>query len=261
MRTPRKGLIAALAAVLALLTACGGSGGDGQGVLRVGTLSDSPPNIYQENGNYTGFDNELLRAIAAKQGLQLEFVSTDFSALLGRVSSGQFDIGSSAIAQTPARKETVDFSDPYNFQSLSIEVKEPSPITDENSLAGKRIGVVQGTASDGWLTATAPAAQAVRFPNDAAALTALKSGSVDGSVFDQATAEQYVASNPDVKLKVAKSFTTDTPHGFAVKKGNTELANKINEGLKQVIADGTWERLHQQFMPTAPVPDQFRANG
>ncbi|GAA1985100.1 ABC transporter substrate-binding protein [Amycolatopsis minnesotensis] len=244
----------AAAVLLAALAACGGAD---TSTLRVGTLPDSPPNIYQENGKFTGFDNELLSAIAQKEGLKIEFVGTDFSALLGKVASGQFDIGSSAIAQTPERKKTVDFSDPYNFQSLSIEVKDGSSITDEKSLSGKRISVVQGTASDAWLTATVPAAQIVRFPNDAAALSALKTAAVDGSVFDQATAESYQKDNPNEKLKITKSFTTETPHGYAVKHGNSELLGKLNDGIKQAIADGTWLRLHQQFMPNAPVAPQF----
>lgn len=255
----KKTVFVTVAAVsLALLTACGGGGG-GRTALRVGTLSDSKPNAYQENGNFTGFDNELLRAIAAKEGLQVEFASTDFSALLGQVANGQFDVGSSAIAQTEARKQTVDFSAPYNYQSIGIEAREGSPITDEKSLAGKRIGVVQGTASDGWLAANAPAAQVVRFPSDAVTLGSLKSGAVDGAVFDQASAEQYATENPDAKLKVVRSFTTDTPHGYAFKKGRTDLVNQINDGLRQVIADGTWEKLHQRFEPNAPVPAEFKA--
>ncbi|WP_158884303.1 substrate-binding periplasmic protein [Amycolatopsis anabasis] len=259
MKSTKRTLITALAAgLLAALTACGG--GSDQTTLRVGTLGDAPPNIFvDKSGNYTGFDNELLKAIAAKQNLKLEFAATEFSSLLSKVANGQFDVGSSAIAQTDERKKTVDFSNAYNFEVMSIQTREGTPITDESTLAGKRIAVIQGTVGDKWLGTTVPAAQAVRFPDYAAALGALKSGSVEGYVLDQAIAEKNVTENPDAKLKVTKSFTTDIAHGFAVRKGNGELLGKLNEGLKQVIADGTWERLHQQFLPTAPVPDQFKA--
>ncbi|MDT7723978.1 MAG: polar amino acid transport system substrate-binding protein [Actinomycetota bacterium] len=252
----RKAFLATLAAgLLAALTACGG-GDSGSAALRVGTLSDAPPNIYVENGNYTGFDNEVLKAIAAKQNLKLEFAATDFSSLLGQVAGGQFDLASSAIAQTEERKKTVDFSNAYNYEVMSIQSKGASPITDENSLAGKRVAVIQATVGDKWLTSAVPTAQAVRFPGYAPALAALKSGAVDAYILDQAIAEKNAADDPE--LKVVKSFTTDVPHGFAVKKGNTVLLGKVNEGLKQVIADGTWVKLQQQFLPTAPVPAEFK---
>jgi polar amino acid transport system substrate-binding protein len=252
-----KRLVAVLTAMItaATLTSCGDDAA--ADTLRVGTLSDSKPNAYQENGQFTGFDNELLKAIATKQGLKLEFVATDFSALLGQVANGTFDIGSSAISQTPERKKTVAFSAPYNYQSLGVEAPEGSPVKDENTLGGHRIGVVQGTVSDTWLADNEPTAQIVRFPNDAAALSALKTKSVDGAVFDLATADTYAAENPDAKLKVVHSITTDLPHGYAFKKGNTELINKVNAGLKQVIEDGTWERLHKKFEPNAPTPEEF----
>jgi polar amino acid transport system substrate-binding protein len=257
----KKTLLATVAAALMVVaTACGsGSGDSGGETVRVVTLSDSPPNAFQKDGQYTGFDNELLKDIATKENLKLEFVATDFSALLGRVAGGQSDIASCAIAQTEERKKTVDFSAAYNYQSLAIQVKESSPVVDEKSLVGKRVGVVQGTASETWVTANAPTAQLVRFPNDAASLSALKTDAIDATVFDQDTAEAYIKSNPDAKLKVAKAFTTDTPHGFAFKKGNTELITKVNEGLKKAIADGTWEKLHNQFIPNAPVAAEFKA--
>lgn len=255
-----KRLVAILTAMVtaASLAACG-SDDAGADTLRVGTLSDSKPNAYQEGGEFTGFDNELLKAIASKQDLKLEFVATDFSALLGQVANGTFDIGSSAISQTAERKKTVAFSDPYNYQSLGIEAREDSPVKDENTLGGHRIGVVQGTVSDSWLAENEPTAQIVRFPNDAAALSALKTKAVDGAVFDLATADTYAAENPDAKLTVVHSITTDLPHGYAFKKGNKELIDKVNAGLKQVIEDGTWERLHKQFEPNAPTPPEFAA--
>lgn len=256
----KKTLLATVAAaVLVVATACGSGSGDSGETVRVVTLSDSPPNAFQKDGQYTGFDNELLRDIAAKENFKVEFVAMDFSALLGNVAGGQSDIASCAIAQTAERKKTVDFSAAYNYQSLAIQVKESSPIVDENSLAGKRVGVVQGTASETWVAATVPTAELVRFPNDAASLSALKTDAIAATVFDQDTAEAYIKSNPDAKLKVAKAFTTDTPHGFAFKKGNTALITKVNDGLKKAIADGTWERLHNQFIPNAPAAAEFKA--
>ena len=71
------------------------------GVLTVGTLSDAPPNVcINSTGQFTGFDNELLRAIASKLGLQIRFVGTDFSGLLAQVASRRFDVGSASITAT-----------------------------------------------------------------------------------------------------------------------------------------------------------------
>ena len=67
------------------------------GTLTVGTLSDAPPSIcINSEGQFTGFDNELLRAIASKLGLQINFVGTEFSGLLAQVASRRFDVGSSS---------------------------------------------------------------------------------------------------------------------------------------------------------------------
>ena len=90
------------------------------GELQIGTLSDAPPNVYLDGTNFTGFDNELIKAIAAKIGLKPQFSATQFEALLGQVNTGRFDVGSSAIATTQARKQTVDFTDPYNIEYMSL---------------------------------------------------------------------------------------------------------------------------------------------
>ncbi len=73
------------------------------GVLTAGTLSDAPPNTcINSTGQFTGFDNELLRAIAAKLGLQVRFVGTDFSGLLAQVAARRFDVGSASVKLTEA---------------------------------------------------------------------------------------------------------------------------------------------------------------
>jgi polar amino acid transport system substrate-binding protein len=253
----RKIEVAVIAAVLAtVVTACGR--GQDDSTFRVGSLPDSKPNAYLQNGDFTGFDNELLRAIADREGLRLEFTATDFATLLGQVANGRFDIGSAGISQTDARKRIVDFSNAYNYEMLGIEATAASAITDENSLAGKRIGVVLGTISDTWLSANEPGARVIRFPSDAAVLGALNTSAVDGALFDRSSAELYANEYPG--LRVTKSINTLVPQGYAVRRGNGELLTKINNGLREVIADGTWVRLHRRFEPDDEVPIEFDGN-
>ena len=91
-------VVAAGAATLAL-AACGSGDTAGSGQkLRVGTLTDAPPSIYLENGTFTGYDNELLRDIAKREGFEVEFVGTEFAGLLASVATNKFDIGSSTIS-------------------------------------------------------------------------------------------------------------------------------------------------------------------
>jgi polar amino acid transport system substrate-binding protein len=247
--------VIALTTVAVALAACG-SADEGAGtVIRVGTLGDAPPNVYQENGQYTGFDNELLKAVTAKVGLTPQFVGTDFSALLGQVGNKTFDVGSSAIAATEERKKNVDFSDSYDFEYMSILTKDGTGVSDENSLKGKRVAVIQATVGDNFLTKHLPEAQAVRFPSYDTGIAALKNGGVEAFILDLTIGKKYAADNG---FKVTKAITTDIPHGFAVRKGNNELRDKLNNGLKQAIADGTWLKLHDKFIPDTPVPAQFK---
>ena len=113
------------------------------GVLTVGTLSDAPPSICIDSaGQFTGFDNELLRAVAETLGLRINFVGTEFSGLLAQVASRRFDVGSSSITTTDARRRTVGFTNGYDFGYFSLVVPTGSPITGFDKLAaGQRIGV------------------------------------------------------------------------------------------------------------------------
>jgi polar amino acid transport system substrate-binding protein len=135
------------------------------GTLIVGTLSDAPPSIcINSAGQFTGFDNELLRAIADKLGLRINFVGTEFSGLLAQVASRRFDVGSSSITTTDARRKTVGFTNGYDFGYFSLVVPSGSAITSFNKLAaGQRIGVVQGTVQEAYVIDTLHL-QPVKFP-------------------------------------------------------------------------------------------------
>src|SRR5664280_2791460 len=121
----RRSLVAAAAVMSVMVLSSCGSGGAAAsaaaakedpyglqqaGTLRVGTLTDAPPNVYLKDGKFTGFDNDLFTAVASKLDLKVQFVGRDFSALLAQVKNKKFDLGSSSITITDARKKTVAFT-------------------------------------------------------------------------------------------------------------------------------------------------------
>ncbi|NES16196.1 MULTISPECIES: ABC transporter substrate-binding protein [Micromonospora] len=255
------------AAVLAAtaLTACGDGGSTDEaanpygllqpGVLRAGTLTDAPPNVYLKDGKFTGFDNDLLTAVAAKVGLKVEFVGTDFSALLSQVNNHKFDVGSSSITITEARRKTVDFGNGYDFGYFGLDVPAGSSITGFDQLAGKRVVVVQGTVQDDY--ATKQNLNPVRVPDYNGAINQLKAGTADAWIAPAEIGDKSAADS-NGKVEVAAKQLSPAPTAYAVAKGNDKLREALNKGLDEVIADGTWSRLQAQYYPGRPIPADFK---
>ena len=249
------------------MVACGSNGDDaaagGQdlglmsaGTLRIGTLTDAPPNVYVKDGKFTGFDNDLITAVAAKLNLKPEFVGTDFSALLSQVNSGQFDLGSSSITITEARKKTVAFSNGYDFGYLGLNTTKDSGITSFDQLTGKRVVVVQGTVQDDY--ATGKNLNPVRVPNYNAALGQLKAGTADAWVSPAEIGEKMAKEQGGGTVILAAKELSDAPMAFAVAKNNDKLREAVNKALDEVIADGTWTKLVEQYYPGRAVPANFK---
>ncbi|WP_327043176.1 ABC transporter substrate-binding protein [Micromonospora ureilytica] len=224
------------------------------GVLRAGTLTDAPPNVYLKDGKFTGFDNDLLAAVAGKLGLTVEFVGTDFSALLSQVNNRKFDVGSSSITITEARKKTVDFGNGYDFGYFGLDVPAGSPITSFDQLAGKRVVVVQGTVQDDY--ATGKQLNPVRVPDYNGAINQLKAGTADAWIAPAEIGEKS-ATDSNGKITVAAKQLSPAPTAYAVAKGGDKLREALNKGLDEVIADGTWSRLQAQYYPGRPIPADF----
>ncbi|HZX05473.1 ABC transporter substrate-binding protein [Kribbella sp.] len=226
------------------------------GTLRIGTLTDAPPNVYVKDGRFTGFDNDLISAVAAKLNLKPEFVGTDFSALLSQVNGGQFDLGSSSITVTEARKKTVAFSNGYDFGYLGLNTTKSSGITKFDQLPGKRVVVVQGTVQDDY--ATQKGLNPVRVPNYNAALGQLKAGTADAWVSPAEIGEKMAKEQGGGTVILAAKELSDAPMAFAVAKHNDKLREAVNKALDEVIADGTWTKLVEQYYPGRAVPANFK---
>ncbi|MDQ4214479.1 ABC transporter substrate-binding protein [Microbacterium capsulatum] len=224
------------------------------GTLRVGTLTDAPPNIFLKDGKFTGFDNDLLTAVAKKLDLKVEFVGTEFSSLLAQVKTKKFDVGSSSITITDARKKTVDFTNKYDFGYLGLEVPAGSAITSFDQLKGKRVAVVQGTVQDDY--ATHNGLDPVRVPDYNTALNQLKTGTADAWISPAEIGEKTASESGGKIVAVAKKLS-ENGMAFAVAPGNDKLREALNKGLDEVIADGTWKKLEDQYYPGREIPAGF----
>ncbi|KXW72510.1 amino acid ABC transporter permease [Mycolicibacterium phlei DSM 43072] len=224
------------------------------GVLTVGTLSDAPPSIcINSAGQFTGFDNELLRAVAEKLGLQVRFVGTEFSGLLAQVASRRFDVGSSSITTTEPRRQTVGFTNGYDFGYFSLVVPTGSEITGFDKLApGQRIGVVQGTVQESYVVDTLKL-QPVIFPDYNTVYNNLKSRQIDAWVAPSQQASGTVQPGDPVEI-IENTFSLDNFVAWAVAKENQPLIDALNSGLDAVIADGTWAQLYSEWVPRALPP-------
>ncbi|NUO35817.1 MAG: amino acid ABC transporter substrate-binding protein [Dermatophilaceae bacterium] len=268
MNLSRRTVTASVVAVAALtLAACGSGSSAGAGsadnpyglqqagVLRAGTLTDAPPNVFLKDGKFTGFDNDLLTAVAGKLGLKVDFVGTEFSSQLAQVKTRKFDVGSSSISITEARKKTVDFTNKYDFGFLGLDVPKGSNISSFDQLAGKRVAVVQGTVQDDY--ATRSNLNPVRVPDYNAALNQLKSGTADAWITPAEIGEKTAADSGGKVLSVAKQLD---PGGmaYAVAPGNDKLRAALDKAIDEVVADGTWAKLQKQYYPGREIPADFK---
>ncbi|MGK9234177.1 ABC transporter substrate-binding protein [Inquilinus limosus] len=227
--------------------------------ISVGTMGDAKPYTFMTaDGQFTGFDIELFLDVAQRIGFkkdQVVFTGQEFSALMPSVANGRFDVAVAAIGTTDARRKTVDFSDGYLAGYLSVLTADPK-ITDAGQLAGKRLGVVQGTLQEIYAAKTFTATDLVKFPDNNSAVAALNNGTVDAHFLDYEAAKDYTNRYPSLRVAVnIPSF--DAPAGFVIRKGNDALRAALNQGLHAAMQDGTWKALYQKWFPGSPMPDEY----
>ena len=229
------------------------------GTISVGTMGDAKPYTFTDaDGSFTGFDIELLLDVASRMGIDKDhvtFTGQDFSALMPSVANGRFDLAAAAIGTTDARKKTVDFSDGYLAGYLSVLTPDAS-IKSADDLAGKRLGVVQGTLQETYAEKNFAKADIVKFPDNNSAVSGLNAGSIDAHFLDYEAAKQYAEQFKGLSIAInAPSF--DAPAGFVIAKGKDALREALNKGLREAMQDGTWKRLHEKWFPGTPMPDQY----
>ncbi len=225
----------------------------------VGTGATFRPFEFQNpNKEIVGFDIDLMKAVAKAQGFNVKFVNTLWGVIFESVKNGDRDIIMSGITITPARKENVDFSLPYFPANQVILTRSDLKIEKIEELKDKNIAVCANSAGD--IAASQAFGKAAtnikRFDNTPLALEELSAGGVDAAIGDVGVFAFYVQQNPGKTFNMVRDPNfQDQFFGIAVRKGNTELLNQINEGLKKVVASGEYAKIYVKwFGDKTPVP-------
>lgn len=217
-------------------------------VLRVGTDATFPPMEYVDNGKRTGFDIELVEALAKAMGKQVEWVDIDFKGLIPGLISKRFDMAVSAIYITDERKKVVDFTDSYYAGGLVAMVKDNNTsIKKLADLDGKKVSVQVGTKSVGYLTEKHPKVQRIEVEKNQEMFNLVDIGRADAAVTGKPAAFQYVRTRGG--MRVLEEQLTTEEYGMAIRKDTPELTKAVNAALVKVKADGTYAALIKKWFP------------
>lgn len=225
-------------------------------VYVVGTdAAYAPFESQNEKGEIVGFDIDVVKAVAQKAGMEVKFVNTPWEGIFNTLAQGDRDFLVSAITITDERKQTMDFSSPYFDAQQLMAVKKDSKIAKFDDLKKLKVGVQNGTTGDEVVTKLQgkDSTNIKRFESTPLALKELEAGGVDAVVADNGVVVHYVANNPTSNFKtLADSSFAAEQYGLAVKKGNTELLDKLNKGLADIKSDGTYNTIYTSYFGTAP---------
>ena len=215
------------------------------GTLVMATNAEFPPYEYYEDGDIVGIDVEIAKAIAAKLGMEIQIEDMAFDAIIPAVTSGKADFGAAGMTVTEERQRSVEFTDTYANSNQVAIVKEDSDITGSDALAGKIIGVQLGTTGDALATEIKDAT-VERYNKGLEAVQSLTQGKIDAVVIDQATAEAFVKKTEGIKILEEKM--SEEEYAIAIKKGNMELVEKMNEAIKELKEEGKIDEIVAKYM-------------
>ncbi len=223
------------------------------GTLVMVTNAEFPPYEYHDSSmtgpdgsDIVGIDVEIAAAVAEKMGKELVVEDVQFASIIPEILSGKADFGAAGMTVTEDRLVNVDFSDTYATAVQSIIVTSDSEITGPDDLAGKLIGVQEGTTGDLYSTDDFGDDMVERYLKGVDAVQALLQGKVDVVIIDNEPAKVFVSENEGLKLLDAAY--AEEEYAIAVKKGNTELLEQINSALAELKESGKLDEITAKYI-------------
>ncbi|NLW55145.1 MAG: basic amino acid ABC transporter substrate-binding protein [Firmicutes bacterium] len=220
----------------------------------VGSSADFAPFEYVDEitGELKGFDLDLMRAIGEELGMEVEIKNVAWDGIIPGLLSGNYNVIASGLTITEERQEVVNFTDPYINAGQVIVVRAgDDSITSPADLAGKKVAVQVNTTGD--LKATEmmeeegiAITEIRRFNNAPDAFLELMNGGVEAVVIDLGVAGEQFKATPGIYQMAGEPFTVEE-YGFALRKSDTELLEKINAALVSLRSKGVYDEIYERY--------------
>ncbi|RST74101.1 amino acid ABC transporter substrate-binding protein [Siminovitchia acidinfaciens] len=223
------------------------------GVLRVGFEGTYRPfNFMGDKSDYDGFDVDISNELAKRMGVKTKFVATSWESLIGGLKSDKFDVIIAQMSITEERKQSVDFTDPYVVTGAVLITREDTDgIAKLEDIKGKKVGAGAGTTFAD-LAESVDGANVKLYKSINEYLQDLINGRLDVIINDQLLMSHNIKEE-ELPVKVTSDILSEDEIGMAVKKGSTDLVEKLNEELAAMIEDGTYEEIYRRWFDSDPV--------
>ncbi len=213
-----------------------------------------PPFVIQDaNGLASGFDIDLMNAVAEKAQFNVNIVSIDWSGAFDGLKSGKYNILGSGVGINEERKSFSDFSTPY-YHSYVAFATTNDDINSVKDMTGRKIGLQSGTAYHKTIVDNFGSTNTIDsdYPTFFLSCQAMLAKKEDACVGDVAYLQYLKSTLKDDKsipeIKIFEATGTDKKTvAFAIQKGNSEVAGLVNSGLEEIKKDGTYDKIHKKW--------------
>lgn len=226
------------------------------GKLKIGTSADYPPFEYvDENGEFAGFDVEIMKAVGDQLGVEIEIVDMPFDSLIAAVQEGKIDMSVSAFNYSEERDEVVDFTIPYYNAEDGFLVSSDfaGKITAPEDIAQYVVGAGPGTTQDGWIQENLIDAGLMSEDNyfkydriDQAALD-VKSGRIDVLMAEAAVINAFAREMEGLQVAYVGQMSSG-PVNMVIPQGDTELGEKLNAAIQELLEAGFMDEMVVKYM-------------
>lgn len=216
----------------------------------IGLDDNFPPMGFRDKDNQlVGYDIDLAREAAKRMDAKVEFKPIEWSAKEAELNGKRIDALWNGLTITEERKKNIAFTAPYMVNHQIIVVLNTSELNAKAELAGKKVGVQEGSTAVNAVESDPVGAQIAtlrKYGDNVTALLDLAAGRLDAVVVDEVVGRYYIHSKPG-QYRVLKDDFGEEEYGVGLRKGDTELLAKLQAALDAMKADGTMDRIRAQW--------------